>query len=798
LQDQINVKMNEELLLEGAERQEISNFKDTIIRHLKKWPWIVLCVAASVFVAYFYLQSKPNKYRVEGKVFIKKSQQLTDPNELLFGGRNSFRRANGITDEAVMFKSFPIIKSTLRELGFDVTYQKKGRFKSMELYQNSPIKIEFDRKLNDKLPLRSILVVRLLGNNEFKLLVEEPFEGRVLDGIFKFNQAIQLGSFNFVIQKNTVEGVTYNSDDVFYLSFNSIEKSAYAYRSMLKFDEVEAGSSILTMSMSTAVPKKSIDFVNKLIEKYIDQNLAEKNKVAENTVAFIDKQLKIISDSLNNKEANLEDFKSSGQMVDLSMEGQMLIENFGEIEKEKAGYEIRQQYYDYLEGNLKNKDGKNLEKLIAPSAFGIQDLIINNLVSRLIELNLNKKKLIQDGNVKSPLLAQIESTTNDLTKTLEGSISNLSKANKIVLNTLNERAEEINVSARQLPNSERRLVNLNRLLKLNENLYLFLMEKRSSAAITMSSNIADCKVIEPAMLNPLDPISPNRKMVYMVAIIIGMFLPILFFVGKDFLNDTIRGKDDIELGTQVPIIGSVPKTVITGSSMVVLERPKSAVAESFRIIRSNLAFFQGKKSPFVILVTSSIAKEGKTYCALNLASILASSGKKTVILGFDLRKPQLHSYLGIENGKGVSNYIAGRAEVDEILLPTDEKNLFVINSGAIPPNPAELLMEDRTKQLVQELKERFDYIIMDTPPVGIVTDALILKEEADMNLFVVRQNYSKREFLNSLNDLYTSKRMKNLTVLLNDVEAKSNNGYGYYEEDNNSLGEKIRKKVKKV
>ncbi|MBL4710643.1 MAG: polysaccharide biosynthesis tyrosine autokinase [Flavobacteriales bacterium] len=341
-------------------------------------------------------------------------------------------------------------------------------------------------------------------------------------------------------------------------------------------------------------------------------------------------------------------------------------------------------------------------------------------------------------------------------------------------------------------------MNLNRLLKLNENLYLFLMEKRSSAAITMSSNTADCKVIEPAMLNPLHPISPNRKMIYMIAIIIGIFMPLVFFTGKDFLNDTIRGKDELESGTQVPIIGSVPKMMIEGSGLVVFERPKSAIAEAFRMIRSNLSFFQGNKYPFVILITSSVAKEGKTYCALNLASILASSGKKTVILGFDLRKPQLHNYLGVENGKGISNYIAGRAEIDDILLSTAEKNLYLINSGAIPPNPAELLMEDRTKQLIQKLKERFDYIIMDTPPVGIVTDALILKDEADMNLFVVRQNYSKREFLNNINDLYTSNRMKNLSVLLNDVELKSNYGYGYYEEDNSSLGGKIRKKVTKA
>ena len=791
--------MQEDLLIESAERQEISKLTDTIKRYLKKWPWIVVCVISSIAISYFYLQYKPNKYRVEGKIFIKKSQQFSDPNEMLFGGSNSSRGSSRINDESVVFKSFPLIRTALRELEFDVTYLKKDRFKSVELYKSSPVLIEFDRKLNEGILLGTVFEIQLLNDIEFKLQTEKIFGDEVVNGVYKFDEEVQLGNFNFIIRKNTVEGVSYQPDAVFQISFSSIKKSAYAYRGILKFDEVEGFSSMLTMTMNTAVPQKSIDFINKLVEKYIEQNLIEKNAVAQNTVDFIDRQLAIISDSLNNKEANLEDFKSSDQIADLSMEGKMLIEKFSEIETEKTNYEIRQQYYDYLAGSLKNREGKNLENLIAPSAFGIQDVIINNLVSRLVELNLNKKKLIQDGNTKSPLLVQIENATDELTNTLEGSINNLSKANKIVLTTLKERADEVSASAKQLPNSERRLVNLNRLLKLNENLYLFLMEKRSSAAITMSSNTPDCKVIEPAMLNPLSPISPNRKMVYMIAIIIGTFIPLIFFTGKEFLNDTIRSKDELEAGTQIPIIGSIPKTAAVGlgSRMVVSERPKSAVAEAFRIIRSNLSFFQGKKSPFVILVTSSVAKEGKTYCALNLASVLASSGKKTVIIGFDLRKPQLHNYVGIENGKGVSSYISGRAELEEILVPTEEKNLFLINSGAVPPNPAELLMEDRTKQLIQELKQRFDYIIMDTPPVGIVTDALILKEESDMNLFVVRQNYSKREFLNNLNDLYTSNRLSNLSILLNNVELNSNYGYGYYEENNSSLGTKIRKKVTK-
>jgi capsular exopolysaccharide synthesis family protein len=787
--------MQEGQFSENTDGQEVSRFKDTLLRYTKKWPWMLICVIISITICFLNLKRKPNRYRVESKVFIKKSQQLSDPNELLFGGRNSFRGTSRVNDEAIMFKSFPLIRSTLIDLNFDVTYRKKEGLRTLELYKKSPIIIDFDRKLNKKIPLGTKLEIKPSGVNEFSIATIAEFEGESLNGIYKYNEQIKLGGFSFKIRKNKEVTVNLMAEDEYTISFNSLDAISYSYKGRLKFDEVKGMSSILTMSMNTAVPEKSIDFINTLIRKYTEQNLEEKNKAGKNTVAFIDNQILMITDSLNNKEINLADFKSSEQMSDLSIEGKMLVEKFSQIETEKANYEVRQQYYDYLQGNLKDKDQSNLKNLIAPSAFGIEDLIINDLVKSLIDLNLSKANLIQNGNTKSPLITQIDSRSKQLIKTLEESIDNLTKANKIILNALDVRSKGISTSVEKLPNSERKLVSLNRLLKLNENIYLFLMEKRSSAAISMSSNIPDCKVIEPAMLNPLSPISPNRRMAFMIAILMGFFLPLMFFVLLDVLNDTIRDKEEVESLTRVPIMGTVPRANNFDSKMVIAERPKSAIAESFRIIRTNLSFFQAKKTPFVILLTSSVSSEGKTYNALNLASILAASGKKTVLLGFDLRKPQLHNYLNMENEIGISNYISGNISLQEIVKPTKMNDLFIINAGPTPPNPAELLLGDKTKELIRELKNDFDYIIMDTPPVGLVTDALILKEEADLNLFVIRQDYSKRSFIDNLNDLHVKKGMKNLSILINDVPVKGN--YGYYEEEL-SYKDRLINKIKKA
>ncbi|MGB0390740.1 MAG: polysaccharide biosynthesis tyrosine autokinase [Salibacteraceae bacterium] len=784
--------MSLEEQIEQSSRQETAQFKESIGRYLKKWPWIIAFLVLALTLTHFRMKFVANGYKVESSVQIKKSSQVDNPTDLLFGARYS-RRMMGTGDETLILKSFPLVKATVKSLKFDVTYTLVNGFLKKEVYENKPFIFKYNREPSEaKLPVSVPFNVTILNENKFSIKTEVPFQNKLLDQVGTFGESIDLGTFSFKVLKTGDFEKYADFENSYSIRINTIEKVAYAYRNKLKFNEPEPFSQILTLSINTKTPQKAVDFINSLIEKYVEQNLIDKNEAAKNTVEFIDSQLAIISDSLNSKERNLESFKISEQSSSISVEGKLLVEKYNEIESEKAQYEVRQQYYDYLKNNIDRNGESNASNLIAPTAFGIEDLIINDLVKSLLDLNLTEKQLIQDGNDKSPMLEQIKNRKKEVSTALEESIDNLSKANRIILSNLNDRIDDIGVSAQRLPSSERQLVNLNRLLKLNENIYLFLMEKRSNAAIAMSSNTSDCKIIEPAMLNPLYPISPNRKMVYLIATIIGIVLPLLIIIILDFLNDIIRGKEDIEMATQTPIMGLVPIGKKENVRFVAIEKPKSVLAESFRIIRTNLSFFQKDKSPFVIMVTSTIAKEGKTFCAINLASVLAASNKKTVLLGFDLRKPQIHNYIGVENKSGISNYLTNQAELDEIIVSTDQENFSIINSGNIPPNPSELLISSRTKQLFNELKERFDYIIIDTPPIGIVADALILKEESDLNLYVVRQGYSKRDFVNRINELYVTHNLPNLSILLNDAKKATSYGSGYYEEENNdSLMQRI-------
>lgn len=775
---------NQELSIQEENDREVASIKDALSRYVKKWPWFIFGVIISLLFAILLLRFKPNIYQVETTVKIKGSSQSSDPNELLFG--RSYRMPFGQNiDEAAVLQSFPLIKSTVEKLQLNVSYFKEGKIGEIELYKNSPIVLVFNEK-SDRTTYNYSIALELLSNQTFSISVNEE----TIDGEFLFGKEMVLKDLTFTINRN--ESFPVEPGHRYKVHLNSVNQTAYSYKNFIELKESENMSSLITLKMNSSVPEKAIDFLNTLIDEYVSLSLAEKNQVADNTIDFIDNQLKLISDSLNNREASLESFKTQTEIADVSLEAQMLMDRYNEIETQKAQHEVMEEYYVYLRKSLKKNEEEGIEKLVAPSAFGIEDEVINQLVAELINLNLSKQSLLNQGNDQNPLVKQIDNRIKDVVKAIRESIEELSQANEIILANLNKRANKLSESAKKLPSSERQLVNLNRLLKLNENIYLFLMEKRSNAAIQRSSNTPDCKIVEPARLSSLAPVAPNRRLSYMIAILLGLFVPAIILVLRDFLNDTIRTKEELKSASSIPILGTLPETKVKDSALVIEKRPKSAIVEAFRLVRANLAFFQHNQFPYVVLISSSVPKEGKTFTAINLAGVLAASGKKTIVIGFDLRKPQIHNYLNVENGVGISNYLSGNTELSSIVQKGEIENLFYITSGPNPPNPSELIMVDRTKKLFEELRENFDYIIVDSPPVGLVTDALILKKWADLSLFICRQDYTKKEFISNLNEIYRKDEDKKISLLYNFSSRSKTYAYGYYEDMDDSLKGKIK------
>lgn len=414
--------------------------------------------------------------------------------------------------------------------------------------------------------------------------------------------------------------------------------------------------------------------------------------------------------------------------------------------------------------------------------MGIEDPLLNNLIQELTTLNAERTSLIQNNQGKSPYLKQIEIKVDNLKNTISENIKYILNTTEIALQDLNNRISGLNGEINKLPSTERELLGYERKFNLNDAIYTFLLERRAEAQIVKASYMPGAEIIEPTDIIGYGPIGPKKNINLIIGFLLGLILPIIFIRTKDILENRINENSDVGKLVDLPVLGQVYKNN-KKVDLVVPSFPKSHMAESFRILRTGLNYFLSNQPSSVIVVTSTYAQEGKSFISVNLAAILAFTDKKTLLLGFDLRKPKVYERLNISNQVGVSAYLSNQLSLDEVLQHTNIANLDVITSGPIPPNPSELIASEKTKELINTMKGKYDYVIIDTPPIGILSDTFLLMDFADLNVYVVRQDQTpKREFLSIINDL-KGKKIKNLCLVINDIPLmkKSRYGYDYYE-----------------
>ena len=793
--------MTDFISLPNQENKDSQAFKKFFLRVRSNWYWILGALLFFCTIGYIFLRYSVPVFRVKTTLLIKDSGGFQDPSEILFDDI-SFQNKEKVFNESAIVTSHPLVFESIRQLGFWVTFYSKGTVNNVELYSDNPFELVVDTarvfSSDPTLPYGVEFKVSLIDNNHFQLIAQS--DGSELIPPFsvnkkcQYNQVVKVGNFEFALRLVKPEKVVKEVivKEYSFKIFN-LRRLATEYKQKILVKPEPIGSTILDISIQHSVPKKAIDFLNKLIENYANQNLALKNEVSIRTINFIDNELSHTSDTLGSVEAQLERFKSSYQIADIGAEAKMLMEELNKLDNERAKYIVARKYYEYLKNNSSSEDFNNA---VFPFSLGEnQDPVLNKLVMDLISLQLEKKVYIDQGMVQSPQVKLIE----DRIKTLRGKIlenvTNLIKANELAMNDLDDRIRQVERSIKQLPRSERELVNIQRNYKLSENLYVFLMEKRTEAAISRSSNTPDIQIVEPAMLSPDIPIFPKPILIYALMVFLGTTLPIGVILIKHFAQNKIISKSEITQKTSIPFLGVVPHNTGGGKKykLVAFEKPRGSIAESFRIIRSNISYMrlgQNKNGEStIILLTSSIANEGKTFTSTNLAVTLSMTGQKTVVLGLDLRKPKIHEYLKTTNSTenslgslpGVAQYFSGETPIESIIYPTQADYLYAIPSGqTLPPNPSELLMGERMAQLIEYLKANFTYIVLDTPPVGLVTDAFVLAKYSDINIFVMRQNVTQIDFIDYIDEIYQNKKLNNLCILLNDVRGSYGYGSGYY------------------
>ncbi len=749
------------------------DFKRYLTLFLSNWYWFTIAVFVTLSIAYGINRWSEKIYTVSASLLIEDQQRGGDMNsaEQFIPGSEIFKSQQNLKNEIGILRSFTLNYEVIKGLPeFWVTYTGVGRrgIAESRMYKNAPFKVIFD-SLGRQLKGRRI-DIELLSEDKFRLRLDDK-----VDTVLSFGDRYQTHQFDFIIVANDNYLFNKTQSNRYYFWFESLESLVNKYRGKLNISSIDEEASLLALSISGYSAAQEADYLNKLMEVYIDRGLKLKNETAENTITFINEQLGLISDSLRLAENNLENFRLNNKLIDLSSEASLLQSRLEKYENEKYNLEFEKHYYEYLVNYVDTNKISN--EILSPSLVGITNPTLDRLVIELSAIQQQSKQMTFTLKQDIPSVILIQSRVKDAKKALRENVENSFKNSTKLLNDVNARILEVEREIQKLPGTERQLINIQRKFDLNNTVYNYLLEKRAEAGIAKASNVANNRVIDNAQAFNASRVEPKERHNYMVALILGFFIPAGLLLIFDLLNNKIIYRRDIEKVTDLPIIGFVGHREVD-SEMPVVNNPSSSLTESFRAIRTRLKHFTDNEESKIIAITSTVSGEGKTFISANIASVIAMVGKKVLLVGLDLRRPKLHKILDTDNDKGLTSYLIGESEYKDIVLKTNISNLFFVPSGHIPPNPAELIESDRMSKFFEMAKQEYDYIIVDTPPIAIVTDTFLLALYVDINLFVVRQRYSSKNTLNLIDDFKNQGDLKNMAILINDISLTGYYGYG--------------------
>lgn len=717
-----------------------------------------------------------------------------DKNNQFMSGNDFFRGVNilGANQESenqlAVLSSFNLAFKTIKRLDYKVSYySRKKVFKMLpyvstsNLYKNGPFTVYVDEVYPQATGVDFTVIP--IDSLEFYLVAEaeaaylynylyDRSEGKVgpihFKQKFKFGEKIKTQFLDAEIVLNT--DVKYlDPETEYYFKMNNTRYMANYLKGALNVQSDLVKSSTVVIALKGDNPYFIHDYLNEFLDTYIEQNLQSKNNAASLTINFIDRQISSVSDSLDFVESQLQNYRAQNQITDLSYQGEQLLGRISSLEAEKSKVKMRAKYYNYIQEYF-NKS-KDVSDLVAPSMMGADDPVLSRLIEQVLELNAERIRLIDNGNTKNLYLKNLDLQINNMKSTIEENIRNGLKTTQLTLDDLNSQLNKLTSELRKLPGSERKILNMQRQFKLNDEIYTYLLKKRAEAQIAAASSISDIEVVDPAMLFYFNPISPNKKMNYLIALFGSAMMVVGLIIVKDFFNTRIRSKDDVVYVTDFPVIGEIGHTR-DASSNTIVKNPNSIFAEYFRNIRTNLQFFSPDERLQTILISSAISKEGKTFIAHNIAKILSVNDKKVVLMDLDLRKPSLHKVLKTSNDIGITSFLINSATIDDVVFNTDSPNLDFIPTGPKAPNPAELINSQNIDLLLDLLRDRYDYVILDTSPVGLVSESFILMNKVDLNLFPIRVNYSLEDLTRKTLQQAKQKGITNISIIVNDIEKK--------------------------
>jgi capsular exopolysaccharide synthesis family protein len=768
------------------EENDLKKIADLILRNYKLFFASIIITFCLAFAVNRFMIPV---YRISSSVLIKDDSKRSGSsgiNDFLNSGL--FSTNQNFQNEIWVLKSSPVLAQTLKNLDLSVTYYRKEGIRYLDAYKNTPFNIVLQQ--NHVQPINVKFYITFMNNEYFAIRAESG-----ITSFYNFeNNEISYRKDNWSFSKNGRVGELIETNDIAFIvelnspkkievktsygfKFTDIPSLVTIYKKVLQVNSVDKLATIVGINLKSGSILKGTDLLNELMYVYSVQNLERKNHLASITIDYIDKQLNEISDSLNKTEVNLQTFRSSNQLLNITEQANGISAQYVDLQNKLAELVARKKYYDYVSGYLLKND--NFSDMIAPSSMGIPDPLLNNLMTQLIAAQAQQSNLVQNNQEKNPLVQKLSIQIDNIKKTISENISASGRTTSISIDEMNARIRKIENEISRLPATQRQLGSIERKYKLNDAIYNYMLEKRAEAKITKASNLPDNIIIEPAKLVGLGPVSPNKQLNYLIALLLGLIVPFGYLMIRNTLKNKVGTQDDIEQLTNVPVLGKILHNKYKTSN-VMFEFPKSNIAESFRALRTNLDFYVRGGQKKVIMVTSSIEGEGKSFIALNLAMSYAQLGRRTILLDFDMRKRKIFFDEKTESMDGLSSYLIDHVNLQDIIIKSPHVNLDYIISGVMPPNPTELMALDKTEKLITLLKNDYDCIVMDATPLAQVTDAYLLINFAEVKVMVARYNHTiKKVFSLVMKDL-DQKNIDHVCIVLNDNRYNRDQyGYGY-------------------
>jgi len=756
-------------------KSEFINLEDIIIKYSRYWKWFLLSMVIAIIIAIGYIKIVDPTYYIVSNIKLRTEEDGANIASSLVRsfGLGSLAGSDNIDDEARIIASQSNMRNMIYDLGLHITYDLKKIPFDKSLYNNSPLVLEADRNIIDTLISPIKFEVERLENGSVDINVESNKENiGNYKGTLPADIKTSRGLFTLRYSKNDIQKNNYNVD----INLLGLDYAVETYRGKIAVEATDNKSNIISLSIIDSDKERGKDILNKLVELYNEDTRKDKNEEAENTSKFIEERIFLLSHELGGLEKQLEEFKKKNNLVNIGVESQIFISKYQDWQEKNTEINIQQNITDMLDNYV--SDPRNKYELI-PANTGIP----SNATNAVQDYNtaiLERSRLLQNTKESNPVIKNLDNRIDQLRKNVQLSIKNAQRDISVRKKDWAGLAGEMQSRMSEMPKQEREFIELERQRQVKSELYVFLLKKMEETQLTLASTTPKAKIIDEAYTT-WKPVAPKKKNVLGIALVFAFTIPVIIIYLIDLLKVKIRTKEELENITSIPVLGEI--SLDKGKTNIAMsEGATTSTAELFRLVRTNLQFLI-KKEEKVILVTSSISGEGKSFFTTNLAlSYSLIKNKKVVLVGLDIRNPKLSEYLSIKSKNGITMYLASdEIKPEEIILhrPDIHPNIFVVPAGPIPPNPAELLLSEKLDDFFIYLRNNFDYIIVDSAPVGMVSDTFSLNRLSDITVYLFRANYTNKSYLKLAESIVQENKLKRVSLILNGTTTKSAYGYGY-------------------